>query len=144
MKHDEKDRALLRLLVENGRLTNRELARRLGLSPSACLARVRRLESAGVIVGYRAIVARNGGGARIEGWANIRLLDASRETIERFLQLVSSTPEIVEAHRIAGDHDYGVRICTGDLRAWNDFRRNTESLGCEMHARLNLLVETLK
>jgi DNA-binding Lrp family transcriptional regulator len=144
MKQDEKDRALLRLLVENGRLTNRELARRLGLSPSACLARVRRLESAGVIVGYRAIVARRGAGSRIEGWASVRLVDATRDATERFLQLVGATPEIVEAHRVAGDHDYSIRICTGDLGAWNDFCRNAGALGCEMRTRLSLLVETLK
>lgn len=144
MTRDDKDRLLLALLLKDGRTTNRKLARAIGLSPSACLARVRRLEAAGIIVGYRAIVAPRGSGVRIEGWANIRLVDATAAATEHFLRLIGTTPEIVEAHRIAGDCDFGIRICAGDLGVWNDFRRRLEALGCQTHARFSILVEPLK
>jgi DNA-binding Lrp family transcriptional regulator len=141
---DSKDRLLLELLVGNARMTNRELARRVGLSPSGCLARVRRLESEGVIVGYRAVIAPRGAGRRVEGWASVRLVDADRETTSRFLSLLGSTPEIVEAHRVAGDGEYALRICAGDFDVWNEFRKRIDGLACNAQARFNVLLEALK
>ena len=144
MKLDDRDLSLLDLLKSDGRLTNRELARRVGLSPSACLARVRRLEAEGVIVGYRALIARAGGGRRLEGWADIRLADPTAKTTEQFLLLLSATPEIVEAHRISGHYDYALRFCAGDLEVWNKFRGRVAALDGQAQSRFSILVETLK
>lgn len=144
MRLDETDRSLIGLLSDDARLTNRELARRVGLSPSACLARVKKLESAGVIVGYRAVIARNGAGRRLEGWADIKLVEPTSDIVERFLRLVSATPEIIEAHRTVGHYDYAVRFCSGDLSTWNDFRNSLAALGCEAQSRVSILIESLK
>lgn len=144
MRLDTKDRKLIAFLVADARVSKRELARRIGLSPSSCLARIRRLESKGVIVGYRAVVGKSPAGRRIEGWATIRLLNADRETTDDFLQLVVSTPEIVEAHRVAGEGEYALRVCAGDFRVWNDFRKRTENLACNVQARFDVLLETVK
>jgi Lrp/AsnC family transcriptional regulator, leucine-responsive regulatory protein len=144
MKLDGLDQSLLDLLISDGRLTNRELARRVGLSPSACLVRVKRLEANGVIVGYRALVARTGGGRRLEGWADIRLAGPTAQTVQKFLLLLTTTPEIVEAHRIAGQYDYAVRFCARDFEAWNAFRGRIAALNCEAQSRFSILVETLK
>lgn len=144
MKLDDKDQRLLGLLVKNAREKNQDLARQVGLSPSACLTRVRRLENTGVIVGYRAIVSRSTAGRRIEGWAGIRLVDPAPDMSEQFLGLIRETPEIIEAHRIAGHYDFAVRICAADLDAWNRFRQKLATLGCESQARFSVLVERLK
>lgn len=144
MKLDEKDRLLLKLLMQNARMSNKDLAEGVGLSPSACLARVRRLESHGVIVGYRAIVARSSAGRRVESWADVRLVDPTSETIEQFMCLVSRTPEIVEAHRTAGPYDFAIRFCAGDGDAWVKFRQSLSGLGCEAQSRLSVLIEPLK
>ncbi len=144
MKLDGVDESLLDLLISDGRLSNRALARRIGLSPSACLARVRRLESNGVIVGYRALIARTSGGPRLEGWADIRFAGPSARTIKQFLDLLSATPEILEAYRIAGQYDYTIRFCAGDLTVWNEFRGRIAALDCEAQSRFSILVETLK
>jgi Lrp/AsnC family leucine-responsive transcriptional regulator len=143
MRLDAKDRALITLLVARARTSNRELAQHVGLSPSACLARVRRLEERRIIVGYRAVVAHGGAGGRIEGLADIRFADPSPGEIDRFVDLLKSAPEIVEAHRIAGNHDYMVRFCAGDMAAWNTFRQSVERIGCTVQMRLSILVEPL-
>jgi DNA-binding Lrp family transcriptional regulator len=141
---DEKDHQILAELTREARVKNAALARRVGLSPSACLARVRRLERSGVIVGYRAIVGRPGSTERVEGWADIRLVDPTPGLIDQFVRLIEAAPEIVEAHRIAGHYDFIVRFCAGDLTAWNRFRRNLDALGCSTHSRFSILVEPLK
>lgn len=141
---DETDHRILSLLTQDAGLKNKELARRVGLAPSTCLARVRRLEQSGFIVGYRAVVARSGRGARVEGWADIRFRSVTPELTREFSRLVEAAPEIVEAHRIAGRSDYVVRFCGGDMMAWNAFRERLDALGCEAEARFSLLVEAVK
>lgn len=141
---DETDQKILSLLGQDAALKNKDLAKRIGLAPSTCLARVRRLEQHGFIVGYRAIVTRSGLGARLEVWADIRFGQLTPELIREFSRLVGAAPEIVEAHRIAGRSDYVVRFCGGDMRAWNAFRDSLEALGCEAEARFNVLVEAVK
>ena len=144
MQPDEKDQLLLDLLKHNARISNRKLARHVGLSPSACLARTRRLETNGFIIAYRTIIARSGSGSLLEGWAGVRLVDSGPEAISKFQRLVSSTPEIVEAHRIAGHFDYVLRFCAGDFEAWNGFRQRLADLGCETQSTFSILVEPLK
>jgi Lrp/AsnC family leucine-responsive transcriptional regulator len=144
VKLDAKDRMLMEALRDDARITNRRLASRVGLSPSACLSRVRRLEARGYIVGYRTILARAGAGSLLEGWADIRLAEPEAEAKRQLLQLISGTPEIVEAHRISGHSDYALRFCAGGFDAWNDFRRKLEEAGCLAHARFSILVEALK
>lgn len=144
MKLDETDRKLIALLARNARLTNRELARQIGLSPSACLARVKRLERARVILGYRAIVTTEGSGAQMEGWADIRLLDPTQEAVTRFSQMVALSDAVIEAHQVAGHYDYLLRFQAGDSAAWRDFRQSLDELGCPAQARFSVLLEPLK
>lgn len=141
---DETDHLILSLLMQDAALKNKDLAKRVGVAPSTCLARVRRLEQHGFIVGYRAVVARSGLGARLEGWADIRFKQVTPELRHEFGRLVKAEPEIVEAHRISGRSDYLVRFCGSDMRAWTAFRERLEALGCEAEAQFNLLVEAVK
>lgn len=141
---DSLDQQLLSLLAQDASLKNKDLAERIGLAPSTCLVRVRRLEKNGFIVGYRAIVARAGRGSRLEGWADIGFRQLTPELARQFARLVATTPEIVEAHRIAGRSDYVIRFCGGDMTAWNAFRERLDALGCDAEAQFNLLVEAVK
>lgn len=144
LRLDQTDHRILSLLTEDAALRNKDLARQVGLAPSTCLARVRRLEEHGYIVGYRAIVARSGHGARLEGWADISFQQLTPELTRAFSRLVGSAPEIVEAHRIAGRSDYVLRFCGTDMAGWNAFLERLESLGCRAEARFNVLVEAVK
>lgn len=141
---DAADHQILSLLTQDAGIQNKELARRVGLAPSTCFERVRRLEQSGHIVGYRAIVARSGLGTRLEGWADIRFSDPTPEVTRAFLHLLRATPEVIEAHRVAGQYDYVVRFSTGDLRAWTAFREQLERWSDSAHARFSVLVEPLK
>jgi Lrp/AsnC family leucine-responsive transcriptional regulator len=141
---DKADHQILSLLTQDAALSNKELAKRIGLAPSTCLARDRRLEHHGYILGYRAIVARSGLGARLEGWADIRFRQLTPELTREFSRLVEAAPEIVEAHRIAGRSDFVVRFCGGDMTAWNVFREGLDALGGGAEAQFNLLLEAVK
>lgn len=144
LRLDDTDHKILSLLTRDAGLKNKDLAKKVGVAPSTCLVRVRRLEQHGFIVGYRAVVARSGLGSRLEGWADIRFRHVTPELTREFGRLVEAAPEIVEAHRIAGRADYVVRFCGGDMAPWNAFREQLDALGCDAEARFSLLVEAVK
>jgi DNA-binding Lrp family transcriptional regulator len=101
------DRAILRQLQEDGRLFNIELADRVGLSPSPCLRRVRRLEDSGVIVGYRAVVdpAAVDRGFQVLVHVTMEVRDRAA-TMEAFEARVAELDEVIECRRMFGDPDY--------------------------------------
>lgn len=141
---DDKDRRIVALLAKNGRLTNRQLAIQVELSPSSCLERVRKLETSGVILGYRAITSLSAPQGRFEGWAVIRFLEPPAGSMDRFVKLVKETPSVIEAHRIAGPYDFALRFLSGDQSAWNSFQRHVEAFDCQVQTRFAVLLETLK
>ena len=117
---DQQDRAILRELMRDGRLTNVELAERVNLSPSACLRRVRAMEEAGLIAGY--VMLLNAKRANIAGVAfvSVTLRDQGRATLDRFETASQRHPEIAECYLIAGSADYLLRVAYRDAA---DFER---------------------
>jgi DNA-binding Lrp family transcriptional regulator len=117
---DQQDRAILRELMRDGRLTNVELAERVNLSPSACLRRVRAMEEAGLIAGY--VMLLNTKLANIAGVAfvSVTLRDQGRATLDRFETASQRHPEIAECYLIAGSADYLLRVAYRDAA---DFER---------------------
>jgi Lrp/AsnC family transcriptional regulator, leucine-responsive regulatory protein len=117
---DQQDRAILRELMRDGRLTNVELAERVNLSPSACLRRVRAMEEAGLIAGY--VMLLNTKLANIAGVAfvSVTLRDQGRATLDRFETAAQRHPEIAECYLIAGSADYLLRVAYRDAA---DFER---------------------
>jgi Lrp/AsnC family transcriptional regulator, leucine-responsive regulatory protein len=117
---DQQDRAILRELMRDGRLTNVELAERVNLSPSACLRRVRTMEEAGLIAGY--VMLLNTKLANIAGVAfvSVTLKDQGRATLDRFETAAQRHPEIAECYLIAGSADYLLRVAYRDAA---DFER---------------------
>jgi Lrp/AsnC family transcriptional regulator, leucine-responsive regulatory protein len=124
MQLDEIDRRILRELQRDGRLHNIELARRVGLSPSPCLRRVRLLEDAGVIDRYVALLNPSKVGMGLTVFARVWLTGQDAKTVDRFNRRVQELPEIVECHLMAGDCDFLLRIVAADLDAYRQFQIN--------------------
>jgi Lrp/AsnC family transcriptional regulator, leucine-responsive regulatory protein len=119
---DEIDRGILRELQRDGRLQNIELAKRVGLSPSPCLRRVRLLEEAGVIDRYVALLNPSKIGMGLTVFARVWLRGQDAATVDRFTKRVKQLPEIVECHLMAGDCDFLLRIVAANLDAYRQFQ----------------------
>lgn len=120
---DDVDRRILRTLVNNARMSNAQLAARVGVSPRLCLRRVRALETGGVILGYQAVVDFDALGL-IVFFVMIRLRAHNREWQGNFERALSDVPEIVLAHRTMGASDYVVRCVTHGLGAVDQLLRD--------------------
>lgn len=117
---DEIDKRILRELQRDGRLQNIELAKRVGLSPSPCLRRVKLLEKAGIISRYVAVVDQAKVGLRLSMFARVSLRAQDSETIDHFIAAMRRLPEVVECYIILGDYDALLRVVVADL---DDYRR---------------------
>jgi Lrp/AsnC family transcriptional regulator, leucine-responsive regulatory protein len=117
---DDRDRAILRALMEDGRLTNVELAEKVHLSPSACLRRVRTLEESGMIQGYVMLLDPVAAGLAGAAYVSVTLEQQGRATLDRFENQVRRHPEIIECYLLAGAADYLLRVAFRDAR---DFER---------------------
>lgn len=115
---DTIDRAILRELQRAGRIPNNDLAERVGLSPSPCLRRVRRLEAEGVISGYSAVLDREAVGCAYEPIVWVTLTSVTRESMTAFEEAIQAIPAIVEAARMMGQPDYLLRVVTADADAF--------------------------
>ena len=111
---DDIDRSILRELQRDGRLSNQELAQRVGLTPSPCLRRVRQLEEDGVILGYRAVVDPASVGRRFEVLVSVEVR-RDRATVEAFEAAVRDMPDVVEAFRLFGSPGCLLRVAVADI-----------------------------
>ncbi len=109
---DRKDKQILAVLQESGRISNAELAERVHLSPSACLRRVKALEDSGVIAGYVALLDPRTIGRGTDTFVEITLKSQAEDALDAFEQAVERTPEIMECYLMAGDADYLLRVAT--------------------------------
>jgi len=120
LKLDRIDRQILSVLQEDGRIANADLADKVGLSPSACLRRMRTLEDAGIVDRYVALLNQQKLGRRMDIFVEIALVGQSVDTLAAFEKAVERSPEIMECHLMAGDADYLLRVTAADP---NDFER---------------------
>ncbi len=107
---DETDAKILQILQREGRISNRELAARVNLSPPATLMRVRRLEAMGVITGYVALLGREQLGYDMVCFISVTLQMHQVELVERFRRAVSAMPQVLECHHVTGDYDYLLKV----------------------------------
>ncbi|WP_328403608.1 Lrp/AsnC family transcriptional regulator [Streptomyces sp. NBC_00390] len=114
---DEIDREILRELQNDGRLSNQELAQRVGLTPSPCMRRVRQLEQDGVIQGYRAVIDPEAVERSFEVLVSIEV-KRDREVVEAFEAALQEIPDIIEAYRLFGSPGCLLRIAVADLSAY--------------------------
>ena len=115
---DRFDQAILRELSAEGRLTMVELAQRVGLSKTPVIARVRRLEEAGVITGYRAMLSAARLGLDHVAFVEVRLSDTREAALTAFNRAVRRLAEVEECHMIAGGFDYLLKVRTRDIAGY--------------------------
>ena len=112
LKIDRLDLRILSKLQQHGRITNVDLAEAVGLSPSPCLARVKRLEQAGYIVGYGADVRLEKLGETVTVFTEVTLADHHREDFVRFEAAIRGVDEVIECHLVSGGYDYLLKFIT--------------------------------
>ncbi|MDG4647705.1 Lrp/AsnC family transcriptional regulator [Roseibacterium sp. SDUM158017] len=127
MKFDEKDRQILRILSEDGRISNLNLADRVALSPSATLRRVQALEASGVIAGYRAVLDPERLGTGFIAYMAVGLSVHTKSAQQAFERAMQAAAEVRECHNVTGSVEYLLRVEAADLRAYKRF--HTDILG---------------
>ncbi|MDQ1078276.1 Lrp/AsnC family transcriptional regulator [Pseudoroseomonas cervicalis] len=120
---DQTDRRILRALARNARLTNAELAEQVGLSPSPCWTRVRRLEQAGIIQGYVALLDQAQLGLPDTVFVEIMVEKHDETALARFEQAVQDMPEVLECHLTTGEYDYLIKAAVGGTAGYEALLR---------------------
>lgn len=118
MTVDERDVQLIMTLLNNARATNRDVAARIGLSESACLARIRKLEKVGIILSFRAHVAFEKTGL-FHAWADVTLVNEKRKTLLAFERLAKAAGEVAAAYLIDGPSHFRLEIVAESYRDWS-------------------------
>lgn len=142
---DEMDRRILKELLDDARITNNELAERVGLSASACLRRLRRLEETGVIRGYTVLVD-----PAVEGWtmtaiAMVRLSRQHEDEILMFENAVRGWDEVLECHLVTGSRDYMLKVMSAGLEHYERFiKEKIARLKCVDTIETSFVMNTIK
>ena len=139
------DRRIVAALQDDGRLSNVELAERVGLSPSPCLRRVKRLEREGYLQGYRAVLQRSRVGLGFTAFLGVKISGHANQEALAFQRDVIAMPEVVSCHLISGEVDYLLEVVVPDL---DHYRRYLVGKLLEMpivrEVRTSIAIETLK
>lgn len=122
---DRIDKKILVELQKNGRISNVELSKRVGLSPTPCLERVRRLESTGIIEGYRAILNPESVGASLLVFVEITLEKTAQNVFSEFSKAVLSFDEILECHLVSGSFDYLLKTRVKNMASYRKLLGDT-------------------
>jgi Lrp/AsnC family transcriptional regulator, leucine-responsive regulatory protein len=142
---DQIDRKILSALQSNGRLTMNQLADAVGLSPSPCWSRVKRLEENGVIDRYVAVLNHNALGLSITVFVEITLDKHDEKVLEQFGKALARIPEVLEAHLVTGEYDYLVKVVVSDTLHYERFLRETlYRIPGIRHSRTTIGLRTLK
>jgi DNA-binding Lrp family transcriptional regulator len=128
---DAMDWKILKALHGDGRLTNRQLAEAISLSPSGALSRVRRLETAGIIKGYRAVIDPGLGQRKIAMRINLALANHTQGHLRKLEKILLTTPEVTQASKVAGQTDYHIRVMVGTPDEWNEIAERWREAGLE-------------
>jgi Lrp/AsnC family leucine-responsive transcriptional regulator len=125
MEIDRFDRQILQVIQQDGRISNQDLADRIGLSPSPCLRRVRALEEAGIVTGYRALVNAKALGFTLMALIYISMDKHTPERFEHFEKEISQISEVLECLLITGqDADYQIKVIVRDMDAFQELLLN--------------------
>lgn len=122
---DATDRQILDLLQQDGRMTNAELARQVGLAPATTLERVKKLEQRGVIRGYVALVDAGRVARGTTALVAVRLASHAADAVAAFRDAVTALPDVLECYHVSGADDYLLKVVAADIRAYEDFLLGT-------------------
>ena len=120
---DEIDCKILNTLQQEGRISILDLAEEVGLSPTPCARRVKRMEDEGIIQGYAAVLNPRALGVHLDVFVNVRLRSSTREAIDIFEGAIQSMPEVVECYLVTGNYDYLVHLRVTDIDDFKSFVR---------------------
>lgn len=118
---DETDKRILRILQEDGRRRNTDLADAIGMTPAPCLRRVKALEESGLIRKYVALLDPPLAGQTLTVIVEVKLTSQTIERIKAFEKAVASLPNVLECYLVTGDWDYVLKICVRDLEEFQHF-----------------------
>jgi Lrp/AsnC family leucine-responsive transcriptional regulator len=121
---DAIDKKILRALSKRGRLTNAELAEEVGLSASPCWTRVKRLEQAGIIKGYAALLDQAALGLPDTVFIEVMMERHDEAQLKRFEEAVLSMPEVLECHLVTGEYDYVIKAAVGGTQGYERLLRD--------------------
>ncbi len=145
VKLDDIDRRILAYLQEDGRITNVELARRVGISAPPCLRRVRALEEAGYIRGYHADVNEELLDYRVTAFARVALESQAESDLNAFEELVRGWPLVRECYMLNGEDDFVLRVVAHDLESFNRFlTQHLTTAPNVAHVRTSLAIRNSK
>lgn len=141
----DRDAEILRLLQEDSRISNADLAERVGMSPSALWRRVRALEETGVIERYGAVVNAPAMGLRFQAIVHVHLTRHDPEKLTEFIRAVEQSPLVQECYATTGQADYHLRVLAPDLEAYNQFLESfLFRLPAVASAQTNVVLRTIK
>tara|TARA_Y100000310_G_scaffold179306_1_gene179249 strand:- start:116 stop:574 length:459 start_codon:yes stop_codon:yes gene_type:complete len=120
MDLDYKDKHLLEELQKNSRITNAELAKRIGLSPSSTLERVKKLEISGFIEKYITLLNPRKAGYSCFTFVEVKLARHGETPVENFISSIALIPEVLECHHITGEADFLLKVVTKDIPAYEE------------------------
>ncbi len=139
------DRRIVAELQADARLTNVELADRIGLSPSPCLRRVKRLEREGYILGYRAALRRDRVGLGFSVFVGVKIEGHANDRALAFEQSIEAMPEVIAFHLVSGEADYMLEVVVPDLEHYQRFLvSKLLELPIVREVRSNIAIQTLK
>jgi Lrp/AsnC family leucine-responsive transcriptional regulator len=145
MHFDETDRKILLVLQADARISNQDLAERVGISSSPCLRRVRRLEQDGVIQRYVTLLNPHAVGRALEAFVEIRLEHQNPASVEMFEAEIRKHPEVLECYLMAGEWDYLLRVVVADLEELCNFHMNKlAKVPCVSNLRSNVCMKKVK
>ena len=121
---DATNKRILSELSKDGKMSNVDLADKIGLSPSASLRRVQELERSGVIKGYRAVIDKSKLGSSMTIFVVVALSGQLRKDALAFEKAMAAAPEVIECHNVTGDVEYLLRVEVADLSTYKDFHSN--------------------
>ncbi|VTQ57729.1 Leucine-responsive regulatory protein [Campylobacter jejuni] len=115
------DLRILKQLQKSGRMTNQELAEKVGMAASPCWRRMKQLEDSGVITGYQANIDRKKIGLGLLAFIRVKIDSHSEEDAQRFEQEVGALPPVIACYAIAGDADFMLQVVSKDLDSFSSF-----------------------
>lgn len=118
VKLDSTDKKILEILQANSNITNAQLAIEIGLSPAPTLERVKKLENAGVLKSYHAVVDTAAVGMGVSTFVTVSLKGHNKDNIERFIKAIKEIEEVVECHHVTGQADFILKIVAPDIPAY--------------------------
>ena len=141
---DRLDRRILEELQADARISNQELAKRVGLSAAPCWRRLRRLEQEGFIAGYATLLRAPAIGLPILAYAVVSLENHHPESVRQFDQFVKERPEVLECHSMSGANDYLLRIVATGMEAYEHFLSMLLQLAAVRSVNTSFVLRTKK